>query len=246
MIGESAAAQKLKCELSYAAQSNQAVLLNGETGTGKGLCAQVIHELSPRKARALVRYQPLYSSPDLVNSDLFGHLQGAFTGAAENREGLLNEAQGGTLFLDEIDELPPTTQVTLLGVLQDRRYRPLGSNKEQAADFRLICASNQNLEHCVQSGKLRVDLYHRLAHLQIQILPLRERLAALEQAIAGQEAEKAELTARLDDPATFGAHDTARVVLARFAETEALLEAAYREWHDLAEQIEAIEAEADA
>lgn len=166
---------KVQEDIRYAASNNQSVLITGETGTGKGLSARTIHELSSRSNKPFVRYQPTFGSSDLVNSDLFGHIKGSFTGASEDRRGLLLEAQGGTLFLDEIDELPLETQVALLGVLQERKIRPLGSNKEIAVDFRLICAANQNIEKSLQTGKLRQDFYHRIAHFTINIPPLRER-----------------------------------------------------------------------
>lgn len=175
-IGESRAAQALREELCYAASINQTVVLSGETGTGKGLCAAIIHRLSERSRNNFVRYQPNYGTADLANSDLFGHLKGAFTGAASDRKGLIAEAHKGTLFLDEIDALPLETQVALLGVLQERSFRAVGSNTEQAVDFRLVCASNYNLEQAVAEGKLRKDFYHRIAHLNINIPPLRTRL----------------------------------------------------------------------
>jgi len=174
IIGCSAKMRALVEEVKYASQTGQPVLITGETGTGKGLCAQTIHRLSARNRFKFVRYQPNFSSADLVNSDLFGHRRGAFTGAYEDRRGLIQEAEQGTLFLDEIDELPLETQVTLLGVLQDRKYRPLGSDREQETNFRLICASNQDIEQCLAQGKLRKDFYHRIAYQHIHIPPLRE------------------------------------------------------------------------
>lgn len=175
-IGKSPAANKVRAQISFAATTNQPILITGETGTGKGLCARLIHELSARSTKRFVRYQPTFASADLVNSELFGHLKGAFTGAAENRYGLFSEAQGGTLFLDELDELPPECQVLLLGVLQERNFRALGATKEQAADFRLIAATNSDLEKSLNAGKMRRDFYHRIAHEQIHLPTLRERL----------------------------------------------------------------------
>ena len=173
--GSSAQTEATLEAIRYAAQNNQSVLIAGETGTGKGLCAQLIHEISPRSASRFVRYQPNFSTADLINSDLFGHVRGSFTGANEDRRGLMAEADRGTLFLDEIDELPSETQVAMLGVLQDRTYRPVGSNRELHTEFRLIAASNQDIGACLESGKLRRDFYHRIAHLTIHIPPLRER-----------------------------------------------------------------------
>lgn len=175
IIGKSPAIEKLRATLRFAAQTNQAVLITGETGTGKSLCASALHAVGNRAHARLVRYQPTFASADLVNSDLFGHVKGSFTGALEDRRGLVAEAHGGTLFLDEIDELPLETQVALLGVLQEKRFRPVGGNKEQEANFRLVCATNRPVERCLSEGKLRQDFFHRVSNLQIAIPPLRER-----------------------------------------------------------------------
>lgn len=176
IIGNSLSTQKIRDEIRYAAQTNQPVLITGETGTGKGLCALAIHKLSKRSKNNFVRYQPTFGAGDLVGSELFGHIKGAFTGADSARTGLIEESSGGTLFLDEVDELPFETQVTLLGVLQDRKVRRLGANSETEADFRLITATNQSIEDSVKSKKVREDFYHRISHLRIQLPPLRERL----------------------------------------------------------------------
>lgn len=176
IIGQSSAIQKLRAELSYAAQTAQPVFLLGETGTGKGLCAWAVHKLSSRAAHNFVRYQPNFATADLVHSELFGHLKGAFTGADQNRRGLLAEAHQGTLFLDEVDELPLETQVGLLGVLQDRKFRALGSNREEQVDFRLICASNCELQQALANKKIREDFFHRVAHFKVQLPALRDRL----------------------------------------------------------------------
>lgn len=176
LIGTSRAIQEVREAIQYVATTNQAVLINGETGTGKGLTARVIHEESARNNKHFVRYQTTHTTSDLTNSELFGHKKGAFTGADEDRLGLLHEAEGGTLFLDEIDELPHDTQVMLLGVLQEKEYRPVGSNKVEKADFRLVTATNADLSQCLEEGKLREDLYHRIAHVVIELPPLRERI----------------------------------------------------------------------
>ncbi len=175
IIGESTKTKDLIGQVQYAAQTSQPVLLSGETGTGKGLCAMAIHRLGGRSANRFIRYQPTFLTPDLVNSELFGHVKGAFTGASEPRKGLLAEANHGTLFLDEINELPQETQIALLGVLQDKVMRPVGSNQEQPTDFRLITAVGNFPEECLASGTLRKDFYHRIAHLRIHLPPLRER-----------------------------------------------------------------------
>lgn len=176
LVGSSTAMQSVREQLQFAASTNQPVLILGETGTGKGLCAAVIHRLSNRSTHRLIRYQPNFTAPEMVNSDLFGHQKGAFTGAETARNGLLVEANEGTLFLDEVDELPIETQVSLLGVFQERRFRPLGSNTELVSDFRLITASNKPIKDSLSSGKIRADFYHRIAHIEVTIPPLRERL----------------------------------------------------------------------
>lgn len=177
LIGESPVMAQLIAELHILAETNQPVLLSGETGTGKGVAARALHRWGPCAAQNFVRYQPTFATPDLVQSDLFGHLKGAFTGAIGDRRGLIAEADGGTLFLDEVDELPHETQVMLLGVLQEKRFRPVGSSSEVTSRFRLVCATNRDLNEATKSGKLRLDLYHRLAHCVVRIPPLRERCA---------------------------------------------------------------------
>ena len=176
IIGESDHAKKIRDEIQYAAQTNQPVLITGETGTGKGLAALAIHKFSKRSQRKFIRYQPTFGASELVSSELFGHKKGAFTGAESDRTGLIEEAQGGTLFLDEIDELPIEIQVTLLGVLQDKKVRRLGGNTELEADFRLISATNQNIEEKIKEKKVRADFFHRIGHLQIYLPALRERI----------------------------------------------------------------------
>jgi len=162
-------------QIEFAASNQLPVLLLGETGTGKGLVAKLIHQLGARSHKAFIRYQPNFASADLSNSELFGHKKGAYTGALEDRAGLVLEADQGTLFLDELGELPTELQVTLLGVLQEKTYRPLGSAKEQQADFRLICATNSDIQKNVMAGRFRADLLHRISHITITIPPLRER-----------------------------------------------------------------------
>ncbi|NLF24168.1 MAG: sigma-54-dependent Fis family transcriptional regulator [Deltaproteobacteria bacterium] len=181
IVGSSAKTQELRNEILDAARSNQPVLITGETGTGKGLCAQVVHKLSFRAAHALVRYQPYFGTADMVSSDLFGHVKGAFTGALDHRRGLLSEAHLGTLFLDEVDELPLETQVSLLGVLQDKKFRAVGSNQELSVNFRLISACNRNIGESLESGKLRQDFFHRIAQAVLHVSPLRERIEDIPQ-----------------------------------------------------------------
>lgn len=175
LIGESEKMKRLKDQVRYAASNPLPVFLSGETGVGKGLCARAIHSYSSRQNARFVRYQTNFGSADLVNSDLCGHLKGAYTGALQDRRGLFAEADGGTLFLDEVDELPHETQVLLLGALQEKKFRQLGSDKEEGSDFRLLSASNRPMEEAMAAGKFRRDLFHRIAHITIVVPPLRER-----------------------------------------------------------------------
>ena len=179
LIGSSEVMKKLRKELLYAGQNNQSVLMLGETGTGKSLCARAIHVFGRREEGPFVCFQPTVSGPDMAASELFGHRRGAFTGAIEDREGLLKHASEGTLFLDEVDMLPESIQVMLLRVLQDRKFRPIGSQREQISNVRFLSASNCEMEVALSKGKLRKDFYHRIAHRVIQIPPLRERLEDL-------------------------------------------------------------------
>lgn len=179
-VGDSKSALEVKQSLKFSASNSLPVLLIGETGTGKGVAAKIIHELSDRSIHPIVRYQPNFAAPDLVNSELFGHVRGAFTGADVDRAGLLEEANRGTLFLDEIEALPESTQVALLGVLQDRRFRRVGSNEEREINVRLVCATNQDPLEAQRQGKLRSDFYHRVAHFTVTLPPLRSRSEDIE------------------------------------------------------------------
>lgn len=180
LIGHSEDTLRLRDKILYVANSPQSVLITGETGTGKGLVAKLIHQCGPRRAHPFIPYCPNYSNPSLQNSELFGHIRGAYTGAEKSRDGLIRDADKGTLFLDDIDALPQEVQVNLLHVLQERTYRPVGSNQEQKTNFRLISATNQNPEICTTIGKLRLDLYHRIAHEEIHLVPLRDRRKDIE------------------------------------------------------------------
>lgn len=175
IISKSPAMKEVKEAVVFATTNKQPVLLVGETGVGKGVIAQSIHKMSSNHS-PFIRFQPKFGGADLISSELFGHVKGAFTGALDNRKGLIEEANNGTLFLDEVDELPNETQVLLLNVLQEKVFRKLGSNKEQHSNFRLIAATNQNIEKLVETKKIRKDFYHRIAHLKIEIPPLRERI----------------------------------------------------------------------
>ena len=151
------------------------VLVLGETGTGKELCAQAVHYLSARASQPWVAVNCGALPPDLVESELFGHVRGAFTHAHDNRLGLVAQASGGTLFLDEVDSMPPLAQVKLLRFLQDKEFRPVGSSRAQHADVRVIAASNTNLAQLAAGGNFRPDLYYRLNVLTLTLPPLRER-----------------------------------------------------------------------
>ena len=157
------------------APTRASVLLLGESGTGKELMARAIHQLSPRASHPMVAVHCAALSPTLLESELFGHEKGAFTGAHEKRIGRFEQAQGGTLFLDEIGEIDATVQVKLLRFLGERTFERVGSNKTLTADVRLIAATNKNLQDEVKAGKFRDDLYFRLRVVEITLPPLRQR-----------------------------------------------------------------------
>jgi two-component system NtrC family response regulator len=160
--------------LAQAASSDASVLIMGETGTGKELFAWAIHENSARAGRNFVVVDCAALPETLVESTLFGHLRGAFTGADKPRDGLVKQADGGTLFLDEVGELPVSIQKAFLRVLQERRFRPVGGGQEVSSDFRLIAATNRRLDDMVKSGGFREDLLFRIRTLVIELPPLRE------------------------------------------------------------------------
>ncbi len=175
LIGESEAFRQAIGKIPLVANCDATVLISGETGTGKEVCARAIHQLSPRSVRDMVAINCGSIPIDLVESELFGHERGAFTGAIAAKTGLIQEAEGGTLFLDELDSLPLLAQVKLLRFLQEGEYRPVGSTKMRYADVRVIAATNTNIENAVRAGKIRQDLYYRLNMIPIALPPLRER-----------------------------------------------------------------------
>lgn len=157
------------------AAADSTVLILGETGTGKELIARAIHDRSPRRERPLVKVNCGAISAGLVESELFGHVRGAFTGALQNRDGRFKLADGGTIFLDEVGELPLDTQVKLLRVLQEQQFEPIGSSKTIQVNVRVVAATNRDLEEMVRQGKFRADLYYRLNVVPLRVPPLRER-----------------------------------------------------------------------
>jgi DNA-binding NtrC family response regulator len=175
MIGASPQMRKVYQIIEQAAPTAASVLISGESGTGKELVAQTIHQLSPRVQAPFVPINCAAIPETLLESEIFGHEKGAFTGALERREGCFELADRGTLFLDEIAEMTPATQVKLLRVLQERRFRRLGGRAEQAVDVRVIAATNSNPGEAVKSGRLREDLYYRLNVFAIELPTLRQR-----------------------------------------------------------------------
>jgi DNA-binding NtrC family response regulator len=175
IIGASAEMRKIYQVLEQAAPTAASVLVTGESGTGKELVAQTLHQLSPRAAHPFVPLNCAAIPDTLLESELFGHERGAFTGAINRRQGAFELAHHGTLFLDEIAEMTPVTQAKLLRVLQERSFRPLGGTREQTVDIRVIAATNVDPSEAVRQGKLREDLYYRLNVFAIVLPPLRER-----------------------------------------------------------------------
>lgn len=175
LVGHSAAMRDVLDLVRQVAGSAATVLLQGESGTGKERIAKVIHQLSPRSQQPMVTVHCAALAPNLLESELFGHEKGAFTGANERRIGRFEQAQGGTLFLDEIGEIDSALQIKLLRFLGERTFERVGSNKTLTADVRLIAATNKNLSEMVKTGSFREDLFFRLRVVEIWLPPLRER-----------------------------------------------------------------------
>jgi len=175
LVGNSPAMEEIYEVVRQVAPTRATVLVTGESGTGKELIAKAVHQLSPRAKHPFVTVHCAALAPTLLESELFGHEKGAFTGAHERRVGRFEQAEGGTLFLDEIGEIDASIQVKLLRFLGERTFERVGSNQTLTADIRLVAATNRHLEEMVQAGKFREDLFFRLRVVEIELPPLRER-----------------------------------------------------------------------
>ncbi len=175
LVARSESMRRVFALLEQAAPTKATILIGGETGTGKEVASRAIHELSPRRAAPFLAMNCAALPDTLIESELFGHEKGAFTGAAERRAGYFELANGGTLLLDEIGEMPLSTQAKLLRVLEERKIRRLGGTREIEVDVRIVAASNRDLRECVAGGTFREDLYFRLNVFEVHLPPLRER-----------------------------------------------------------------------
>ncbi|MEO5890373.1 MAG: sigma-54 dependent transcriptional regulator [Ferruginibacter sp.] len=175
LVGQSIATKELYNQVEMVAPTNYSIILNGESGTGKEVIAKTIHELSSRKGKPFVAMDCGTLSKELAGSELFGHVKGAFTGAINDKEGHFELANGGTLFLDEVANLSSEIQASLLRVIQERKFKRIGGNKEMEVDVRIIVATNENLQDAYRNGRFREDLYHRFNEFAINLPPLRNR-----------------------------------------------------------------------
>ena len=175
IVGRSDAMQQVLRLVDQVAPARSTVLITGESGTGKELIAKAIHESSPRAAKHFVTVNSSNIPSELLESELFGHTRGAFTGAVAAKKGLFEVADGGSIFLDEIGDIPPETQARLLRVIQEREFTPLGDTSPRRVDVRIIAATNIDLKEAVKQGSFREDLYYRLSVVPIELPPLRER-----------------------------------------------------------------------
>ena len=175
LVGDGAAMEQVRQKIDLVARSNATVLIRGESGTGKEIVARAIHPASTRRERPMLAVNCAALSENLLESELFGHEKGAFTGADKLRRGRFELADGGTLLLDEISEIAPALQAKLLRVLQENCFERVGSSLTQQVDVRVIATTNRNLERCVEEGDFRRDLFYRLNVVPIEIPPLRNR-----------------------------------------------------------------------
>ncbi len=177
IIGRSPAVQRLRAQITKVAALEIPILIRGESGTGKELVAHALHQLSPRRDRSMINVNAAALPPTLVESELFGYESGAFTGAdKKGRKGKFEQADGGTIFLDEIGDMPLDVQAKLLRVLQDRIVERVGGDRARAVDFRLVSATNQDLQSMVEKRDFRLDLFYRISPIVIELPPLRERI----------------------------------------------------------------------